>query len=93
MWEFDVKQSAGCEERKGVTIDPTEEMEIPNTKSGTAHLLVKFPGKPADCVLNYELRTATISGALGDILLRLLLVCYLSTTGNQLHTAQESELP
>jgi hypothetical protein len=43
-WVFDVKQAAGCEERKEVEVDPDVEDEVPNSKNATANFMVKFPG-------------------------------------------------
>ena len=45
VWTIDVKSSAGSETREGVTIDPDEEAEVPNTKNETAHLVMKFTGE------------------------------------------------
>ncbi|CAE7325162.1 unnamed protein product [Symbiodinium natans] len=45
-WKLDVQQSGGTEVREGVTIDPTNEEEIPNSK-GTANFLIKWEGAKA----------------------------------------------
>ena len=43
-WKFDLKQSAGGEERNGVIVDPEEVVELENTKNDTANFVIKFPG-------------------------------------------------
>ncbi|CAE7224008.1 unnamed protein product [Symbiodinium necroappetens] len=45
-WKLDVQQSGGTEIREGITIDPTNEEEIPNSK-GTANFLIKWEGAKA----------------------------------------------
>ena len=44
VWTLDVKQSTSDEVRSGVTVDPEEEVEVPNTKNTTANLVLKFDG-------------------------------------------------
>ena len=46
MWKVDIQQSGGTERREGVTIDPSNEEEIPNSK-GTANFLIKWDGAKA----------------------------------------------
>ena len=45
VFQLDVKESAGSEERKNVQVDPDEEQEVPNSKNATAQLIMKFGGK------------------------------------------------
>ena len=45
VFQLDVKESAGSEERKDVQVDPDEEQEVPNSKNATAQLIMKFGGK------------------------------------------------
>eukprot|EP00930_Biecheleria_cincta_P100285 TRINITY_DN91916_c0_g1_i1.p1 TRINITY_DN91916_c0_g1~~TRINITY_DN91916_c0_g1_i1.p1 ORF type:complete len:186 (+),score=37.04 TRINITY_DN91916_c0_g1_i1:56-559(+) len=46
VWKLDVKQSSSEEMREGVTLDPTNEEEVPNSK-GTANFLIKWEGAKA----------------------------------------------
>lgn len=39
QWKFDVQQSAGSETREGVVIDPEEEIELAETRNGTANFV------------------------------------------------------
>ena len=39
QWKFDVQQSAGTESREGVIIDPEEEIELAETRNGTANFV------------------------------------------------------
>jgi hypothetical protein len=39
QWKFDVQQSAGSESREGVIIDPEEEIELAETRNGTANFV------------------------------------------------------
>ena len=45
QWDLDVKQPAGDETRRGVVVDPDDEQEVPNSKNGTAHFMIKWPGE------------------------------------------------
>mmetsp|Transcript_68375 Transcript_68375/g.107733 ORF Transcript_68375/g.107733 Transcript_68375/m.107733 type:complete len:167 (+) Transcript_68375:58-558(+) len=46
QWKIDVVQSGGEEKRLGITVDPTNEEEVPNSK-GTANFLLKWEGAKA----------------------------------------------
>lgn len=50
-WKVDIQQSGGTEIREGVTIDPTNEEEIPNSK-GTANFLIKWDGAKAPSTIS-----------------------------------------
>eukprot|EP00438_Fugacium_kawagutii_P010386 Skav220386 [mRNA] locus=scaffold639:137675:144114:- [translate_table: standard] len=50
-WKVDIQQSGGTELREGVTIDPTNEEDIPNSK-GTANFLIKWDGAKARHCIN-----------------------------------------
>mmetsp|Transcript_123372 Transcript_123372/g.226346 ORF Transcript_123372/g.226346 Transcript_123372/m.226346 type:complete len:172 (-) Transcript_123372:71-586(-) len=43
IWTLDVKNAAGEETREGVTVDPQEEFDMPNSK-GTCNFLIKWEG-------------------------------------------------
>jgi len=45
VWKLDVRQGSGTEERKGVDIDPDDEVEVPETKNTKATFMMKFEGE------------------------------------------------
>eukprot|EP00931_Biecheleriopsis_adriatica_P095042 TRINITY_DN68675_c0_g1_i1.p1 TRINITY_DN68675_c0_g1~~TRINITY_DN68675_c0_g1_i1.p1 ORF type:complete len:174 (+),score=43.97 TRINITY_DN68675_c0_g1_i1:92-613(+) len=51
VWKLDVCQSGGTETREGITIDPSNEEEIPNSK-GTANFLIKWEGAKAPSTIS-----------------------------------------
>ncbi|CAK9011790.1 UPF0587 protein YCR090C [Durusdinium trenchii] len=62
-WKVDIQQSGGTEIREGVTIDPTNEEDVPNSK-GTANFLIKWDGAKAPSSIS--LVTPTRSTPLKD---------------------------
>ena len=52
-WRFDVQQAAGPEVREGVVVDPEEEQELEDTRNGTAHFCIKFPGDKKQSSLKF----------------------------------------
>ena len=47
VWELDLAEAAGSECRKGVAVDPDEEVEIPNAKGETANVIIKLGASKA----------------------------------------------
>ena len=68
VFQLDVKESAGSEERKDVQVDPDEEQEVPNSKNATAQLVMKFGGKQHHTlkVVTTELKGDTIRAQTSD---------------------------
>ena len=52
VWNLDIKQGAGAEERHGVDVDPGDTLEVPHSKNATANFLIKFPGDKQHSYIN-----------------------------------------
>jgi hypothetical protein len=50
-WTFDVKQSAGSEERQGVVMDADDTIDL--EQKGTANFVIKFPGDKKQSHVNF----------------------------------------